>query len=469
MTAIAPAVPHSAIVSPPPAALSRPRGGGAHGFSAALDVLTAGEGNARSTDDSKNATDDPSDSASAQPSSDLRAALIGGAMASLAIVSAAVSGAGAAPAHDLGGGAVGEAAARKTGPAVGVNSAEAATAAGEAAGGETTAARATVRASLTAARAYLAPASFAPASLVAAAPADAVVTFDASSAAMTPAFAPGDVGRPDPTMAERNSAASPDEPRDAPVVVGNRAEPPDRTVSPDTVLSEPRLAATAPGAPRRVSPTSSREPGSTAAATGGSAGASATAGTSGPGKAHADSDLDRSRQQGRAPGTAAVIAATTVQPNASSLGPAPAQPAFSLTDSATRPAEAVPQTRAPAAPAAPTAPLAGKVREIDLDLSAGGLKDVTMTVRLAGDKLGVVVRAASSETAATIEGAREAIAERLAAIGQPVTSLIIQQTGSSDAKGAAGQSAGEGEGRAPQEGRGEPSDPRGSRRGSSRF
>ena len=62
-----------------------------------------------------------------------------------------------------------------------------------------------------------------------------------------------------------------------------------------------------------------------------------------------------------------------------------------------------------------------------------------MTVRLAGDKLGVVIRAASGATAAAIEGARDAIAERLAAIGQPLASLTIQQAGANDA-GTAEQS-----------------------------
>ncbi len=52
-----------------------------------------------------------------------------------------------------------------------------------------------------------------------------------------------------------------------------------------------------------------------------------------------------------------------------------------------------------------------------------------MTMRLAGDRLSVVVRAGSSQTLSSIEGARDAIADRLAAIGQPLDSLIIQQTG----------------------------------------
>jgi flagellar hook-length control protein FliK len=69
------------------------------------------------------------------------------------------------------------------------------------------------------------------------------------------------------------------------------------------------------------------------------------------------------------------------------------------------------------------------IREIDVDLSPGGLEDVSMTMRLAGDKLSVVIRAASSQTLGSIEGARDAIADRMAAIGQPLDSLIVKQTG----------------------------------------
>ena len=52
-----------------------------------------------------------------------------------------------------------------------------------------------------------------------------------------------------------------------------------------------------------------------------------------------------------------------------------------------------------------------------------------MTMRLAGEKLSVVVRAGSSHTLNSIEGARDAIADRLAAIGQSLDSLIVKQTG----------------------------------------
>jgi Flagellar hook-length control protein FliK len=107
------------------------------------------------------------------------------------------------------------------------------------------------------------------------------------------------------------------------------------------------------------------------------------------------------------------------------------------------------------------------VREIDLDLSPSGLEDVTMTMRLSGDRLSVAIRAASSQTAGAIEGARDAIAERLAAIGQPLDSLVIQRTGGSDGAGntdAHGDDAGrQAQGQASSDGRGR------ARRGHSGF
>ena len=94
-------------------------------------------------------------------------------------------------------------------------------------------------------------------------------------------------------------------------------------------------------------------------------------------------------------------------------------------------------TKAAGADVAPlTTPLAAgpassaqPIKEIDVDLSPGGLENVSMTMRLAGDKLSVVIRAASSQTLGSIEGARDAITDRLAAIGQPLDSLIVKQTG----------------------------------------
>jgi Flagellar hook-length control protein FliK len=76
-----------------------------------------------------------------------------------------------------------------------------------------------------------------------------------------------------------------------------------------------------------------------------------------------------------------------------------------------------------------SAPSTSPVREIDVDLSPGGLEDVSMTMRLTGDKLSVVIRAASSQTLGSIESARDAIADRMAAIGQPLDSLVVKQMG----------------------------------------
>jgi Flagellar hook-length control protein FliK len=96
-----------------------------------------------------------------------------------------------------------------------------------------------------------------------------------------------------------------------------------------------------------------------------------------------------------------------------------------------------PPTNAANADAAPRANALGPgsasstppVREIDVDLSPGGLENVSMTMRLNGDKLSVVIRAASSQTLGSIEGARDAITDRMAAIGQPLDSIVVKQMG----------------------------------------
>jgi hypothetical protein len=108
-----------------------------------------------------------------------------------------------------------------------------------------------------------------------------------------------------------------------------------------------------------------------------------------------------------------------------------------------------------AAPAA-TAQAKPPVREIDLDLSPSGLDDVTMTVRLADDRLSLVFRAANSRTAGAIEGTREAIAERLAAIGQPLGSFVIHQTGNSNGATNADGKSDKGGNEAQNQNRGDP-------------
>ncbi|HEY1780219.1 MAG TPA: flagellar hook-length control protein FliK [Roseiarcus sp.] len=113
-------------------------------------------------------------------------------------------------------------------------------------------------------------------------------------------------------------------------------------------------------------------------------------------------------------------------------------------------ADAAPRAGALASPAAP----GPAVKEIDIDLSPGGLEDVSMTMRLAGDKLSVVIRAGSSQTLSSIEGARDAIADRMAAIGQPLDSLTVRQMGVSTNgnSASAGDGSGAGERRSAQGG-----------------
>ena len=146
-------------------------------------------------------------------------------------------------------------------------------------------------------------------------------------------------------------------------------------------------------------------------------------------------------------------------------------PSFGSSDSPARGADLTPRASALSAPRAATAP---PVKEIDVDLSPGGVEDASMTMRLAGDKLSVVIRAASSQTYGSIEGARDAIADRLAAIGQPLSSLIIQQVGANpdaNANGNAaedkGSTAGERQSRQSAGEQGGSNDPSASRRGAS--
>jgi Flagellar hook-length control protein FliK len=147
--------------------------------------------------------------------------------------------------------------------------------------------------------------------------------------------------------------------------------------------------------------------------------------------APAESSANGEAADGRPPDPATFAAPPTAQGNpfgAPLSGPFAAGASFQL-DSSTASAghaDVAPHASALTAGSAPSTP---PIKEIDVDLSPGGLEDVSMTMRLAGDKLSVVIRAASSQTLGSIEGARDAIADRMAAIGQPLDSLIVKQMG----------------------------------------
>ena len=96
-----------------------------------------------------------------------------------------------------------------------------------------------------------------------------------------------------------------------------------------------------------------------------------------------------------------------------------------------------------------------------------------MTMRLAGERLSVVIHAASSQTAGSIEGARDAIADRLAAIGQPLDSIIVRQTGvnadgNTNGNASSSDEGSTGGGRQTGEGASEQSGSNSSRRGADR-
>ncbi len=91
MTVVVSAAAPALVAAPVVAHLHSPENGH-HGFSAELDALTAGEGKSKSTgEDDKRTGDDAAEAASARPSADLRAALMGGALASLSMTSKAVA------------------------------------------------------------------------------------------------------------------------------------------------------------------------------------------------------------------------------------------------------------------------------------------------------------------------------------------------------------------------------------------
>jgi hypothetical protein len=142
---------------------------------------------------------------------------------------------------------------------------------------------------------------------------------------------------------------------------------------------------------------------------------------------HAPAESSGKTADGRPPDPVASVARTDLF-GAQLSAPFAAGAAFQLDGSTAGAgsADVAPRASALATGLAPSTP---PIREIDVDLSPGGLEDVSMTMRLAGDKLSVVIRAASSQTLGSIEGARDAIADRMAAIGQPLDSLIVKQTG----------------------------------------
>jgi hypothetical protein len=164
----------------------------------------------------------------------------------------------------------------------------------------------------------------------------------------------------------------------------------------------------------------------------------------GPAAPSAKAEPNEKAADGGSPDPAASAGQPAPQGSVFGAPPAPSAmgPSFGPFDAATA-GDVAPRLSAPAA--AP-APAATPVKEIDVDLSPSGLEDVSMTMRLAGDRLSVVIRAASSQTAGSIEGARDAIADRLAAIGQPLDSLIVRQTGANADANANGYGASADEG-----------------------
>jgi hypothetical protein len=208
----------------------------------------------------------------------------------------------------------------------------------------------------------------------------------------------------------------------------------------DAVPSNDSAPAPAPIAPRvgtpptnRVSPT--RAAGHDATRSGRKAEVSAPPPAARVASSPAPAAPPESSGNGKSAGDHSPDPIASAAPSATQTGPFGAQlPAPFVAGAAFGPdattAGAADADIARASPLGPSsAPSAPPAKEIDVDLSPGGLEDISMTMRLAGDKLSVVIRAASSQTLGSIEGARDAITDRMAAIGQPLDSLIVKQTG----------------------------------------
>ncbi len=447
MTSAAIAVPQAAL----PAAAAHPTG--AHvsawdarpAFAAALDDLEAeGRRSAPAGKEGDRASDAAPDAALGRPAMDPRAALAGGALMSLTLA-LPVDRAAGAEAASLAVATAASGPARTMGAGVERGASAAAPAAAKAASAPR----------MTGERTYFAPTGLPTAT----AAGQGTARLDAASAGGADASAPASPG------GEASGVLAAAAPIGAVAAAAEgAARAATRAMGSSSGASGGRASAAAARAARTAAAPAARAP---ARGAEGAAKAPAEVRAVRAAAAAKASDGEATRIEAGTAGLGAASAAATpvagAETQAQALGPASAlglqQAALSLAaDAGPGATEAAPAQGARATPAQAAAQA---VREIDLDLGPSGVKDATMTVRLAGDGLGVVIRAASGETVASIEAARDAIAERLNAIGQPVASLIIQQTGGSDATGS--QTAGE-EG-ADERGAG---DPRGDRRQPSR-
>lgn len=470
----------AAVISLAPATQPAPtpvRAGAREGaaFEATLDTFDLGKGKTKSTEQRRDEPADETSDAATRPPTDLRATLIGSALASLA--AAPSFGAGAATeeqASDVSGSLSRPSTANGGSPPTAAAYPERTPASG----------RLAPQVKATAVRTFFAPAR----SLIASAcglassasvPSDAVAIDGLRSAADDLS-----VSGPDIRQAWRSAAAKSSDPALSPAPSltsamngGKTAETTTRnqtpagattetaTAAPVAVDARSRLPAAGSAPARRPTSAATHNTGSAPAASAAEAGAAHAPSTPSRSNAHEEggNETGSSTDPGQNPASAFDPASAAPLDAASILAGSTNAPA-TASEFTTASVAAPRQTLAAPAPAQ----TAAKVREIDVDLSPAGAGAASMTVRLTGDRLGVVVRAASSQTAAVIEGARDAIADRLAAIGQPVNSFIIQQTGVSDATGESGQSAGGRDDGARRQQDGGAGDPDQRRRGASR-
>jgi hypothetical protein len=148
--------------------------------------------------------------------------------------------------------------------------------------------------------------------------------------------------------------------------------------------------------------------------------------------------LEGSRGETPPTADASAPAARDAPSPAANLASAAAAPAVAAAQAigASGLAESAGETQASArqapmeAPARAAASPRAAVKELDLALDPKDLGSLSMTLRLSGDALSVVIKAASAHAVSAIEGERTALAARLAAIDQPLAALVIERTDS---------------------------------------
>ena len=135
-----------------------------------------------------------------------------------------------------------------------------------------------------------------------------------------------------------------------------------------------------------------------------------------------------------APASAAASGAGAFDPGAVSTGP------LKVDQLAQFVAEGVDDLRqtSAAAPAGPSGAGQHVVRELDVELAPAGLGAVSVKMRLSNGKLSIVMEVSNAHALRAVQGEQAAIAASLGSSAQPLDSLVIRQSETSQNQGDKG-------------------------------